>query len=166
MSLSVKDCTDWFMLDYAMATNSKIGAYNIFSHSVYSSDSSLTTQTQSPCVPIPPLFWLNLPPLHDSLIPCTMPSGTQSLLCWWPPLWKLSSPSCYSWSLHTPLKQQPFQGTWVAHSVKHLTLDFGSGHDLTEFKAHTGLCIDGAEPAWDSASLLSVPLLPALSQSK
>ena len=27
-------------------------------------------------------------------------------------------------------KKNPFQGTWVAPLVKHLTLGFGSGHDL------------------------------------
>ena len=33
-------------------------------------------------------------------------------------------------------------------------LDLGSGHDLTvcEFKPHTGLYTDVAEPAWDSVS--------------
>ena len=36
------------------------------------------------------------------------------------------------------------RGTWVAQSVKHLTLDFSSGHDLTvrEFKPRAGLCTD------------------------
>ena len=40
----------------------------------------------------------------------------------------------------------------MAQSVKHLTLDFGSGHDLTvrEMKTHVGLCTDSTEPAWDS----------------
>ena len=48
-------------------------------------------------------------------------------------------------------------GTWVAQSVKHLILDFGSGHDLMvrEFKPCIGLCTDGVEPAWDSLSHLS-----------
>ena len=38
--------------------------------------------------------------------------------------------------------------------VKCPILDFGSGHDLTvlEFKPCIGLCIDSAEPAWDSLS--------------
>ena len=51
-------------------------------------------------------------------------------------------------------------GAWVAQSVKHLTLDLGSGHDLTirEVKPHIGLCADSAGPAWDSLSLsLSLP---------
>ena len=40
-------------------------------------------------------------------------------------------------------------GTRVAQSVKHLTLGFGSGHDLTvyEIKLHDGLCADNAEAA-------------------
>ena len=41
------------------------------------------------------------------------------------------------------------RGSWVAQSVKHLTLDFSSGHDLTvrEFKLHLGLCGDSTEHA-------------------
>ena len=47
------------------------------------------------------------------------------------------------------------QGARVAQSVKHPTLGFGSGHDLTvcEFEPHTGLRADSAEPAWESLSL-------------
>ena len=43
-------------------------------------------------------------------------------------------------------------GDWVAQSVKPLTHDFGSGHNLTVpgFEAHIGLCVDSAEPVWDS----------------
>ena len=43
-------------------------------------------------------------------------------------------------------------------SVRCLTFDFGSGHDLMvcEFGPHIepsiGLCADSAEPAWDSLS--------------
>ena len=38
---------------------------------------------------------------------------------------------------------------WVVQSVKRLTLDFGSGHDLSvcEFEPCIGLCADSAEPA-------------------
>ena len=53
-------------------------------------------------------------------------------------------------------------GAWVAQSVKRPTLDIGSGHDLTvhEFKPHIGLCTDGMEAVWDSASpFLSAPPL-------
>ena len=47
------------------------------------------------------------------------------------------------------LKSFKYRGAWVAQSVKHLTLDFGSGHDLAiwEFKPRIGICADGEEPA-------------------
>ena len=50
-------------------------------------------------------------------------------------------------------------GLRVAQSVKRLTLDLGSGHDLTvrEFEPRVGLCADSAEPAWDSLSLSLCP---------
>ena len=50
-------------------------------------------------------------------------------------------------------------GAWVAQSVKHLTLDFASGHDLTvlEFEPYFGLCADSTECAWDSLSLCPSP---------
>ena len=46
------------------------------------------------------------------------------------------------------------RGTWVVHSVKHLTYYFSSGHDLVvcRFKSCIGLCADSMEPAWDSPS--------------
>ena len=47
----------------------------------------------------------------------------------------------------------------MAQSVKHQTLGFGSGHDLTghEIEPQIGLSTDSAvEPAWDSLSLLSL----------
>ena len=52
----------------------------------------------------------------------------------------------------------------MAQSVKCLTLDFSSGHDLTicEFEPHVRLSADNVEPAWDSLSLspsLSAPPL-------
>ena len=55
-----------------------------------------------------------------------------------------------------------FRGTWVAQSVKCLTVDFCSGHDLMvrKIEAHVGLCTDSVEPAWDS---LSAP--PSLTRS-
>ena len=39
------------------------------------------------------------------------------------------------------LKEEARRGTWVAQSVKHPTLDFGSGHDLRvhETEPCTGL---------------------------
>ena len=49
------------------------------------------------------------------------------------------------------------RGAWAAQSVKHLTLDFSSGCDLTvcEFEPLVELCAGSMEPAWD---FLSVPL--------
>ena len=43
----------------------------------------------------------------------------------------------------------------MAQSVKHLTLDFGSGHDLMvcEMESSIRVCADSVEPAWDSLSL-------------
>ena len=42
----------------------------------------------------------------------------------------------------------------MAQLVKHLTLSFGSGHDLRvhEIKPCVGLCADSEDPAWDSLS--------------
>ena len=55
------------------------------------------------------------------------------------------------------------RGAWVAQSVRHLTLDPGSGHDLMvgEFEPHVGLHTASTEPAWESLSLLlSLPFFP------
>ena len=43
----------------------------------------------------------------------------------------------------------------MAPLVIHLTLDLGSGHEVTfhEFEPHVGLCTDSTEPAWDSLSV-------------
>ena len=67
-------------------------------------------------------------------------------------------------------------GAWVAQSVKPLTLDFCSGHDLTvhEFELHLRLHTDSAEPLWDSLfPCISLPIpclsflpLTCLSQNK
>ena len=57
----------------------------------------------------------------------------------------------------------------MAELVKHPTLDFGSGHDLTVrgIKPHVGLHVDSMDPTWDS---LSAPpplmLMLSLSQNK
>ena len=50
----------------------------------------------------------------------------------------------------------------MAQSVKHPTLDFGSGHDLAVcgFGPHVGLCTGNAEPAWDFLSPSLSLLLP------
>ena len=51
----------------------------------------------------------------------------------------------------------------MAQSVKRLTLDLGSGHDLTvrELEPRVGLCADCTEPVWDllSPSLSGPPPL-------
>ena len=51
--------------------------------------------------------------------------------------------------------------TWEAQLVKHLTLDFGSGHDLTvcEFEPRIGLPAVSTEPNFD-------PLSPPHTQNK
>ena len=61
----------------------------------------------------------------------------------------------------------------MAQSVKYLTFDFCSGHDLTvsEFEPHIELCANSVELSWDSLSLsLSLsdppPLVPFLSLLK
>ena len=66
----------------------------------------------------------------------------------------------------------------MAQSVKHLTLGFGSGHDLKprdlgEFKSPVGFCTGSAKPAWDflspslsDPSLLTLSLSLCLSQNK
>ena len=74
----------------------------------------------------------------------------------------------------TLLKRKRVQGAWVAQSVERLTLDFGSGHDLTfcEFEPCIGLCTDSVEPACDSLSpslslslSLSLPLPPQINKN-
>ena len=42
----------------------------------------------------------------------------------------------------------------MGQSVKHLTLDFPSGHDLLvcEIEPRVGFCAGSTEPAWDSLS--------------
>ena len=68
-----------------------------------------------------------------------------------PIIWKEKEKSALSSSpgidnLH---KKYIYGGAWVAQLVKHLTVDFGSGHDLMvcEFDPRIGLCADRAEPA-------------------
>ena len=50
-------------------------------------------------------------------------------------------------------------GAWVPRSVKHPTLGFGSGHDLTihGFEPRVGLRADSTESAWDSLFLSFCP---------
>ena len=51
--------------------------------------------------------------------------------------------------------QNSIRGVWVAQLVDSLTLDSGSGHDLTVcgIEPHVGLYADSMEPASDSLSL-------------
>ena len=51
-------------------------------------------------------------------------------------------------------------GTWVAQSVMHPTLGFGSGHDLTVGAPCRALCF-----AWSLLGILSLPLLLPLRHS-
>ena len=62
------------------------------------------------------------------------------------------------------IRKTGLRGACVAPSVKHLPLDFGSGHDLTvcEIEAHMGLCTDSVALAWDSLSPSLSPPLPPL----
>ena len=48
----------------------------------------------------------------------------------------------------------------MAQSVKHISLDLGSGNDLTihEISTAEGLCSDSVEPAWDFLSALLLAL--------
>ena len=62
------------------------------------------------------------------------------------------------------------RGAWIAQSVEHPTLDFGSGHDLSVVGSSPkwGFVLR-VEPAWDSLSLsfCSSPLfMLVLSQIK
>ena len=51
-----------------------------------------------------------------------------------------------------------FEGTWVAHLVKHLTLDFGSGRDVRAVRSSpwSGPVLT-MESAWDSLFLSLCP---------
>ena len=54
-------------------------------------------------------------------------------------------------------------GALVAQPIKCLTLDFGSGYDLTVWglKPRVELLADSVEPAWDSLSPSFSALLPS-----
>ena len=49
----------------------------------------------------------------------------------------------------------------MAQSVKHLTLGFSSGHDLTvsDFEPHVGLCAGSAEPD-EGLKLMKCEIMP------
>ena len=70
--------------------------------------------------------------------------------------------------LSTFPRKPKFWGAWVAQSVMHLTLGFGSGHDLIVCGINPCVRVhaDSAEPAWDSLSpSLSAPPLLMLALS-
>ena len=53
--------------------------------------------------------------------------------------------------INSTFKNKKMRGAWVAQSVEHLTLDFGSGHDLRVVRSSplSGSML-GVESAWDS----------------
>ena len=70
---------------------------------------------------------------------------------------------CYCQTIESKNKNR---GTWVAQSIKHPTLDFSSGHDLTVVRLSPTLSSTlSMESAWDSLSLF-LPLLLSLSLLK
>ena len=56
--------------------------------------------------------------------------------------------------VHLPSTSAGIRGAWVAQLVEHLTLDFGSGHELTVrgIEPCIGLHAESAETAWDTIS--------------
>ena len=66
--------------------------------------------------------------------------------------------------LKSVLIKEELQGAWVAQLVKHLTLDFGSGHDFAvlEIKPCFGLCTDSTERL---LGILSLPFCLPLARS-
>ena len=61
------------------------------------------------------------------------------------------------------IKINYLQGTWVAQSVKHLTLDVGSGcdHTVCEFEPCIRLCADSSEPGACFRFCVSLSLCPS-----
>ena len=91
---------------------------------------------------------------------------------WDSQIWKMVDSSPYLVSLvvlktASALTNKKSWCAWVALLVKHLTLDFGSGHDLTVcgVRPRVGLGADSTEPAWHSfspsLSALPCPALPS-----
>ena len=78
--------------------------------------------------------------------------------------WKQSKyPSKDKW-----IRKMWCKGAWVFQSIECLTLDFGSGHDLTVVGlSPTWDSLLSVEPSWDSLSPpLSASLSFSLSQNK
>ena len=65
-------------------------------------------------------------------------------------------------------KKKSSRDAWVVQSVKCLTLDFSSGHDLAvlEFELRVGLLGGSVEPAWKFLSPSLCPSLHTLSLSQ
>ena len=70
------------------------------------------------------------------------------------------NPPCQG-QLQHPREVSLFLPAWVAPSVQRLTLDFGSGHDLTVrgIEPHVRLCADSEELAGDFLSPALCPYL-------
>ena len=81
----------------------------------------------------------SLEPASDSVFPSLSLSGPPTLLTF--SLSKINKQKLK--------KKENYGDIWVARSVKPLTLDFGSGHDLTvcESEPRIGLCTDSKDPA-------------------
>ena len=62
-------------------------------------------------------------------------------------------------------KRNPYRDTWVAQSVKHPTLDFGSGRGLMGSSPTLGSLLSAQTVLWILSSLLSLPLPHSLSFS-
>ena len=89
---------------------------------------------------------------HVLLIETLFPAFSQSYFF---PVFILWLPLLFSKEVEWYMERlRTLRGAWVVPSVKDLTLDFGSGHDLTvcEMESCVGLCADSMEPAWDSLS--------------
>ena len=106
-----------------------------------------------PLGPLGPSVSCNVPlelsgkSVHRDLPEGSFPSSSPSSTLWA----SGSSPYLSTTWLGLPCDLEGvFGGAWVARLVKRPTLDFGS--DLSEFKAHVGLCADGEELAWGSVS--------------
>ena len=91
----------------------------------------------------PAALWESLQCFHDKCVSSKLYASATSFTYLRKPLF---------WMLC--LKVEGPWGIWVVQLVKHLTLDFGSGHDLAvhEIEPCIGLCTDSVETAWDSLS--------------
>ena len=72
----------------------------------------------------------------------------------------------WDWGSRGLIKSKNFKGAWVAQSVKHPTLDFSSGPDLTVNEFEPGIRLH--TPVWNLLGMLTLSLSapPLLSLSK